>query len=83
MSKKVDLKTRNKIAQLFVDMSVGESKPVTKKELIPLLKEVNDTPMIGHAMRFSSKQGIIVSVQKYRLTEVERRVERMKEQIDE
>lgn len=75
---KIDLKTRNAIAQLIVDMEIGESKPIRKPELIPLIKEVNDTPMIGHAMRFSSENGVVVRVQKYRLTEVERRLERKK-----
>ena len=43
----IDLKLRNQIAQLFVDMNVGESKPVRKPQMVPLLKEVNDTSMIG------------------------------------
>ena len=49
---KPDLKTRNKMAQIFVDMNVGESKRVRLIEMVPLLKEVNDTAMIGHAIRF-------------------------------
>ena len=79
----IDLKVRNKIAQLFVDMAIGESKRVTRQDMVPLLKEVNDTSMIGHAMRFSSENGVVVRVQKYRLTEVERRVERKKKESDE
>ena len=30
----IDLKIRNKIAQLIVDMSIGEKKPVRKLSLI-------------------------------------------------
>ena len=63
----IDLKTRNKIAQLFVDMNVGESKPVRKTEMVPLLKEVNDTAMIGHAIRFvTNKEGDVIALKKYR-----------------
>ena len=39
----IDLKTRNKIAQLIVDMNVGEKKPVRKQEMVPIIKEVNNT----------------------------------------
>ena len=34
----IDLNTRNKIAQLIVDMAVGESKPVRKQEMVPLIR---------------------------------------------
>ncbi len=30
----IDLKVRNKIAQLIVDMNVGEKKPVRKQETV-------------------------------------------------
>ena len=71
-----DLKTRNKIAQLFVDMNVGESKPVRLIEMVPLLKEVNDTPLIGHAIRFiKDVDGVVTHVKKYRKTAIERRCE--------
>ena len=30
----IDLKTRNKIAQLIVDMSIGEKKPIKKREML-------------------------------------------------
>ena len=43
---KIDLKTRNKIAQIFVDLNVGDTKPVRNQEMVPLLKEVNNTTMI-------------------------------------
>jgi hypothetical protein len=72
----IDLKLRNQIAQLFVDMNVGESKPVRKLEMVPLLKEVNDTPMIGHAIRFvSNKEGDVIALKKYRKTAIEKRFE--------
>ena len=72
----IDLKTRNKIAQLFVDMNVGESKPVRKLEMVPLLKEVNDTTMIGHAIRFvKNKEGDVIALKKYRKTAIEKRFE--------
>jgi len=72
----IDLKTRNKIAQLFVDMNVGESKPVRKLEMVPLLKEVNDTAMIGHAIRFvKNKEGDVIALKKYRKTAIEKRFE--------
>lgn len=72
----IDLKTRNKIAQLFVDMNVGESKPVRLIEMVPLLKEVNDTAMIGHAIRFiKDADGVVTHVKKYRKTAIEKRFE--------
>lgn len=72
----IDLKLRNQIAQLFVDMNVGESKPVRKTEMVPLLKEVNDTAMIGHAIRFvTNKEGDVIALKKYRKTAIEKRFE--------
>jgi len=70
------LKTRNKIAQLFVDMNVGESKRVRLIEMVPLLKEVNDTAMIGHAIRFiKDADGVVTHIKKYRKTAIEKRFE--------
>ena len=70
------MKTRNKIAQLFVDMNVGESKPVRLIEMVPLLKEVNDTAMIGHAIRFiKDADGVVTHIKKYRKTAIEKRFE--------
>ena len=40
----IDLKTRNKIAQLIVDMEISEEKPVRKQEMVPLIKEVTTAP---------------------------------------
>ena len=72
----IDLKLRNQIAQLFVDMNVGESKPVRKTEMVPLLKEVNDTSIIGHAIRFvTNKEGDVIALKKYRKTAIEKRFE--------
>lgn len=73
---KPDLKTRNKMAQIFVDMNVGESKRVRLIEMVPLLKEVNDTAMIGHAIRFiKDADGVVTHVKKYRKTAIEKRFE--------
>jgi len=72
---KPDLKTRNKFAQIFVDMNVGESHPVRLTEMVPLLKEVNDTPMIGHAIRFiKDADGVVTHIKKYRKTAIEKRI---------
>lgn len=73
----IDLQTRNKIAQIFVDMNVGDELPINKPDMIPVMKEVNDVAIIGHAMRFvSNNKGVIVSVKKYRPTAIEKRIER-------
>jgi hypothetical protein len=73
---KPDLKTRNKMAQIFVDMNVGESKRVRLIEMVPLLKEVNDTAMIGHAIRFiKDSDGVVTHIKKYRKTAIEKRFE--------
>lgn len=70
------MKTRNKMAQIFVDMNVGESKRVRLIEMVPLLKEVNDTAMIGHAIRFiKDADGVVTHVKKYRKTAIEKRFE--------
>ena len=70
----IDLKTRNKMAQIFVDMNVGESKRVRLIEMVPLLKEVNDTAMIGHAIRFIKyADGVVTHIKKYRKTAIEKR----------
>jgi len=72
----IDLKTRNKIAQLIVDMNVGEKKPVRKQEMVPIIKEVNNTSIIGHAVRFSTnEEGIVLYIKKYRKTAIEKRLE--------
>lgn len=72
----VNLEKRNAIAQLFVDMEVGDTKPVRKMDMVPILKEVNDTAIIGHAIRFvTNKEGEVIALKKYRKTAIERRIE--------
>jgi len=73
----IDLHTRNKIAQLIVDMAVGESKPVRKQEMVPLIKEINNTPLIGHAVRLVHDQRTneVTHIKKYRKTAIEKRVD--------
>lgn len=72
---KVDLKTRNRIAQLIVDMEVGDSKPVRKQEMVALIEEVNNTALIGHAIRFVRRDGVVIEIKKYRKTAIEKRFE--------
>ena len=73
---KIDLKTRNQIAQLIVDMNIGESKPIRKREMIPVIKEVNDTALIGHAVRFvKNANDEVIALKKYRKTAIEKRFE--------
>ena len=71
----IDLKTRNRIAQLIVDMNVGDSKPVRKQEMVPIIKEVNNTALIGHAVRLVRRNGIVIELKKYRKTAIEKRFE--------
>jgi hypothetical protein len=71
----IDLKLRNQIAQLIVDMSVGEKKPVRKQEMVPLIEEVNNTAIINHAVRFvKNNEGIVLYIKKYRETAIEKRI---------
>jgi hypothetical protein len=73
---KIDLKVRNSIAQLIVDMEIGESKPIRKREMIPIIKEVNDTALIGHAVRFvKNANDEVIGLKKYRKTAIEKRFE--------
>jgi len=73
---KIDLKIRNTIAQLIVDMEIGESRPIRKHEMVPLIKEVNDTSLIGHAIRFvKNNDGDVIALKKYRKTTIEKRIE--------
>jgi len=79
----IDLKIRNAIAQLIVDMNVGEAKPVRKQEMVPLIKEVNNTALIGHAVRFvvDQRSGETTAIKKYRKTAIEKRLENEKEEM--
>lgn len=73
---KIDLEVRNAIAQLIVDMDIGESKPIRKREMIPVIKEVNDTALIGHAVRFvKNAKDEVIALKKYRKTAIEKRFE--------
>lgn len=73
---KIDLEVRNAIAQLIVDMNIGESKPIRKREMIPIIKEVNDTALIGHAVRFvKNANDEVIALKKYRKTAIEKRFE--------
>lgn len=72
----IDFEVRNKIAQTIVNMHVGERRPITKREMLPYLKEVNDSQIINHALRFiKDAEGTVTHVAKYRKTEVEKRYE--------
>ena len=71
----IDLKTRNRIAQLIVDMEVGEIKPVRKQDMVPLIEEVNNTALIGHAIRLVRRNGVVIELKKYRKTAIEKRFE--------
>ncbi len=72
---KIDLKTRNRIAQLIVDMEVGDSKPVRKQDMVPIIEEVNNTALIGHAIRLVRRNGVVTEIKKYRRTAIEKRFE--------
>ena len=72
---KIDLKTRNRIAQLIVDMEVGDSKPVRKQDMVPIIEEVNNTALIGHAIRLVRRNGAVIELKKYRKTAIEKRFE--------
>ena len=72
---KIDLKTRNRIAQLIVDMDVGDSKPVRKQDMVPIIEEVNNTALIGHAIRLVRRNGVVIELKKYRKTAIEKRFE--------
>ena len=71
----IDLKTRNRIAQLIVDMEVGDSKPVRKQDMVPIIEEVNNTALIGHAIRLVRVNGVVKEIKKYRKTAIEKRFE--------
>ena len=61
---------------MFVDMNVGESHRVRRIEMVPLLKEVNETAIIGHAIRFvKDAEGNVIELKKYRKTAIEKRIE--------
>ena len=65
---------KSKIAQIIVDMHLLEHKPITKQEMVPVIKEVNNSKMIGHAVMFKyDEDGKALYIKKYRLTQVEKK----------
>lgn len=67
---------RNKIAQIIVEMHVLQKHEIRRQEMVPIIKEVNNSKMIGHALRFKYKEnGEAEYIQKYRRTNVERKYE--------
>lgn len=73
---------RSIICQLIIDMQVMEKREIKRRDMIELIKEVNDSKMIGHACRFViNSDQIITHIQKYRKTAIEKQIER--EKIDE
>ena len=56
-------------------MEVGEIKPVRKQDMVPLIEEVNNTALIGHAIRLVRRNGIVIELKKYRKTAIEKRFE--------
>ena len=60
---------------MIVDMNVGDSKPVRKQDMVPLIEEVNNTALIGHAIRLVRRNGVVTEIKKYRKTAIEKRFE--------
>lgn len=70
-------KIRSQIAQIIVNMKILERKEIRKKHMIDTIKEVNNSKMIGHAVRFvQDKNFDIVAIQKYRKTAIEKQMDR-------
>ena len=70
---------KSMIAQLIIEMSILEKREIKKKEMIDLIKEVNQSQMIGHACRFViNSEQVITHIQKYRKTAVEKKIEKEK-----
>lgn len=68
---------KSQIAQIIVDMDILERKEIKKKHMIDTIREVNDSKMIGHAVRFVKNELFeIVAIQKYRKTAVEKQWDR-------
>lgn len=68
---------RSKIAQIIIDMSILERKEIKKKNMIKVIQEVNESQMIGHAVRFVRDENFEIShIQKYRKTAIEKKIER-------
>jgi hypothetical protein len=70
---------RSMIAQLIVEMSILEKREIKRKDMIDLIKEVNESQLIGHACRFViNSEQVITHIQKYRMTAVEKKIEKEK-----
>ena len=73
---KVSLETRRLIAQRIVDMNLLERSVMralpgmTLEQTIAIVREVNDTAVIGHALRIKDNG----ELQKYRKTAIENRL---------
>jgi hypothetical protein len=67
------------IAQLIVEMSMLEKREIKRRDMIDLIKEVNQSQLIGHACRFViNSEQVITHIQKYRKTAVEKKIEKEK-----
>jgi hypothetical protein len=70
---------KSMIAQLIVEMSILEKREIKRRDMIDLIKEVNQSQMIGHACRFViNSDQVITHIQKYRKTAVEKKIEKEK-----
>ena len=70
---------RSMIAQLIIEMNILEKREIKRKEMIDLIKEVNQSQMIGHACRFViNSEQVITHIQKYRKTAIEKKIEKEK-----
>tara|TARA_R100000458_G_C8276357_1_gene251649 strand:- start:708 stop:959 length:252 start_codon:yes stop_codon:yes gene_type:complete len=70
---------KSRIAQIIIDMHVLQKIPIRKKHMIDLIKEVNESDLIGHAVRFiKDKNGEATHISKYRKTNIEKRIDRDK-----
>ncbi len=68
---------RSKIAQIIIDMNILDRLEIKKKHMIDVIREVNESQMIGHAVRFVRDENFEIShIQKYRKTAIEKKIER-------
>ena len=68
---------RSKIAQIIIDMKILDRLEIKKKHMIDVIREVNESQMIGHAVRFVRDENFEIShIQKYRKTAIEKKIER-------
>ena len=68
---------KSRIAQIIIDMDVLQKIPIRKKHMIDVIKEVNESKLIGHAVRFiKDKNGEATHISKYRKTNIEKQIQR-------